>query len=1135
MGLKRKTVGTALAVGLLCGALRILGGPQAPAPQKRITEPIDNGRAIRLPRTTHPRIRRAQDNGRVAQDLQMDRAVLTLKSSPEQQADLERLLADQQDPSSPQYHQWLTPQQFGERFGPSTEDVSVITNWLQSHGLTVNNISDGRREIEFSGTASQVGQAFQTEIHRYDFNGEMHVANATDIAIPQAFSPVVQGVFSLHDFGSRKKILRRRPDLNFSSGNHGLVPYDFATIYDVAALWNQGLDGTGQSIAIVGRSNLNPADVSAFRSLYGLPAKDPQVIVNGTDPGIVSEDEEGEADLDVEWSGAVAKGATIKFVVSKSTRTTDGAALSEMYIVNNNVAPVMSTSFGFCETDSPSTSLFYANLWSQAASQGMSIFVAAGDSGSAGCDDPSATSATGGLSVDGESSTPYDVAVGGSQFNENGATSTYWNTTNNTQNRSSAKSYIPEVAWNESGPGGLWAGGGGVSTIHSTPSWQTGNGVPTVDPGTTGQHHRYVPDISLTAAGHDGYVIQQRSSLFLVSGTSASSPAFAGIMAIINQATNRSNGNPNPRLYALAAQVPAAFHDVTSGTTAVPCTAGSPNCLNGVMTGYNAGPGFDLATGWGSVDAYVLVHSWSPQVQQISMISQPTLNSGSAGSAYTQTLSASGGTPPYRWTISSGTLPPGLTLTSTGSVTGTPTTAGSYSFTVQVSDSSGATTSQNDQITVNTASAYHVFPAFADGKLADGTYYRTTLMISNPGSITSTCTLQLYGLTLPGFGLTYPLGPNGWAIGSTSGTQALQSGYATLQCTAGAPVEAQLLYSFYAPNGTKLSETIVFSSPAGANASVVADQREGAQLALAIANDSDQTVTYTVSVTGANSTGSVTLGPRKSLAKFLSDVVAGIPANNLGVVQVSSGSGGTASVIGFRYTGTVFTTIPASTLGAQVSTANVYHVFPQFADGKFPDGSFYRTTRIYLADSGATSCTTQLRGVTTDGIGQFPVNLTASGTFIVAPTSGTQTFQSGYATTQCPSTAVEAQELYSFYASNGAKLSEGTVFSSPPAKTVTILADMREGAQVGLGIANDSDQSTVYSIVVSDGTGAVAGSASVTLQPRTAVAKFLTDFVSLPAGFVGQVTVSSDSGKASIMGARFTGNVFTTIPQTIRN
>ncbi len=1151
MGIKTTVVAAAALIACMCLPFQALSGQgerRARQPQRRITESVDDRKTVRLPNSTHSRIRRAVDEGRVDADLPMDRAVLTLKSSPEQQADLERFLAEQQDPSSPHYHEWLTPQQFGERFGASAEDIGVIVNWLESHGLHVTGATYGSREIEFSGTAQQIEEAFRTEMHQYALNGETHVANATDISIPQALARVVDGVVSLHNFVSKPKFHRldQRPNYNFPSGRHGIVPYDFATIYNVAPLWNEGYDGTGQTIGIVGRSNINIDDVNTFRSKYGLPANAPQIIVNGTDPGIVSSDEEGEADLDVEWSGAVAKGATVKFVVSKSTNTTDGVLLSELYIVNNNVAPVMSSSFGFCEVMSPSTSRFYANLWQQATAQGISVFIAAGDSGAADCDDPSATSATHGISVGGEASTPYNVAVGGTMFNENGADSVYWNTSN-TQNFSSAKSYIPEVVWNESGPGGLWSSGGGVSTVHSTPSWQVGFGVPTSDPGTTDQHHRYVPDVSLTAGGHDGYVIQQHTNTLLVSGTSASSPAFAGIMAIVNQLMNQSNGNPNPRIYALAAQVPSAFHDVTSGTNAVPCTAGTPTCSGGMTAGYTAGPGYDLATGWGSVDAWVFAHGFAGSAPPVTITASSSLQSGATGNAYSLTLTASGGTAPYTWTVASGSsLPPGFSLSSSGVLSGTPTTAGSYSFTIQVTDSAGASAMQTFQITITTgstggggssltASTYHVFPQFADGRMTDGTFYRTTLMISNPSSTSgANCTLQLHGLTVPGFGLSYPMGPSGWVIASTTGTQAFQSGYASLDCLT-AKVEAQLLYSFYAPNGTKLSEATVFSSVPVSTAWVIADHREGAQLGIAIANDTNLSVTYTISVSGVSGTGTVPLPPKTSTARFINQFIPGIPANYVGVVQVTSSSG-TASVIGLRYTGNAFTTIPESRSGSPLATTSAYHVFPQFADGKFADGTSYRTTRMYInpGPSGTADCTTQLRGVTTDGVSSFTGTVPPA-TFIVRSTSGTQIpLQSGYATMQCSGAPVDAQVLYSFYAANGTKLSEATVFSSPSAKTVQILSDSREGAQVGFAIANDSDQTNTYRISVYDVNGALVGSATQSLAPRAAVAKFVYQFVPLPPNHYGQVIVSSDTGTASIIGLRYTGNVFTTIPETIR-
>jgi subtilase family serine protease len=609
------------------------GTAQAQARQ-RITQSVDNQRLVRLHGTTHPLATGANDRGRVAAGLAMDRMLLVLKSSPEQEAELEQLLAEQQDPSSPHYHEWLTPQQFGERFGAGQQDLDVIANWLQDRGFRVNSVAEGRRSIEFSGTARQVEDAFQTEIHHYEVDGERHVANSRDIAIPEALSPMVGGIVSLHDFPVHPLYHRVAPLVRspaFTSGaSHYIGPYDFAAIYNVATLWNLNYDGSGQTIAIPGHTNIKPADVTAFRSYFGLPANNPQIVLNGADPGIISADEETEADLDVEWSGAVAKGATVKFVVSKSTRSTDGVDLSNQYIVNNNLASVMSLSFGACEPQlGTAGNAFYNSLWSQAAAQGISVFVAAGDTGSAGCDVPVSYNskgsnitqpASGGLAVNGLASTPYNVAVGGTQFSD--ASGGYWNLSNDPTHHASAIGPIPEVVWQESSyttPGAsansLYAGSGGVSSVYPTPAWQTGTGVPSVDPFTTSGHHRYLPDVSLTAAGHDGYIIEQEGGLYVVGGTSVSSPSFAGIMALVNQRTGMRNGNPNSRFYPLAVQASAVFHDVTTGTNAVPCAGGSSGCNTktgiGHMNGYSAGVGYDLATGLGSVDAYNLATDWS--------------------------------------------------------------------------------------------------------------------------------------------------------------------------------------------------------------------------------------------------------------------------------------------------------------------------------------------------------------------------------------------------------------------------------------------------------------------------------------------------------------------------------------------
>lgn len=613
---------------------------------QRVPRLISADKRIARRDSVHPLTKTLRSSGRVAADLRLDRMLLVLKPTDEQQKALDSLVEQQHDPLSPEYGQWLTPEEFAERFSPSPEDTMAVAKWLESAGFEIGEIARGRRLIEFSGTALQVERAFATQMRHYDDGGIRHIANATEITVPTELDGIIGGIASVNDFFSLPQHnAETRPFTNLSGGAHALSPGDFSTIYNLGPLWNGGVDGTGQTIAVVGRSNFLLSDVTSFRSMFGLPVNNPQIILNGPNPGIVSQGEVVEALLDVQWAGAVAKNATIKFVLSANTNATGGDMLSSQYIVNNNIAPVLSSSFGLCEAQLGSANAFFNSLWQQAAAQGISVIVAAGDSGSAGCDYGSTTSpATRGLAVSGIASTPWNLAVGGTQFNEAGADAAYWNASNNPATfYATAKSWIPEVVWNESSvSGGLWAGSGGVSSLYATPSWQTGAGVPTTDPGSSGRH-RYMPDVSLSGASHDPYLVMLNGGLIGVGGTSAAAPAFAGIMALRNQRLNSRAGNPAAALYSMAGQFPKAFHDVVSGTNAVPCTAGSLHCSGGVLTGFAAGPGYDLASGLGSVDAWNLVTNWPAgtapaSAPQISSLSPATLST----SASSQNLTITG-------------------------------------------------------------------------------------------------------------------------------------------------------------------------------------------------------------------------------------------------------------------------------------------------------------------------------------------------------------------------------------------------------------------------------------------------------------------------------------------------------------
>ena len=664
---------------------------QTPLPL--VTQAVDESQRTVLKGNTHPLARPQFDLGTAPATLPMQRMLLVLKRSDAQEAALLKLLDDQQDKRSPNYHKWMTPEQFGAQFGPTDTDMQTITSWLQSHGFQVGS-TKGRTVLEFSGSASQVQEAFHTTIHRYIVNGEQHWANASDPSIPAALAPAVAGIASMNNFPRKAmnvpagvfmhdkttgKTTPVHPMFTYPGGCdqdgncYLLGPYDFATIYDVQPLWNAGLDGTDQTIAIVGESNINPQDVTDFRTMFGLvakgyPANNVNIILNGPDPGL--QPDENEADIDTQWSGAVAPNATIDFVVSQGTEASSGVDLSAVYIVENNLAAVMSESYGYCELGLGTTgNQFFNTLWQQASAQGITVLLASGDQGSAGCDFFQGTfpePAQFGLAVSGYASTPYNVAVGGTDFNDALNPSTYWNITNDSTTQASAKGYIPEIPWNDSCANPIlssfglsssqeancnnyqlssfvWTvgGSGGASNCttpsgstttscsggYARPSWQTGSGTFSSD------GKRDIPDVSLFAGnGFMGnfYVICQTDQTYGTcstssityfqgyGGTSVASPAFAAIMALVNQKTGERQGNANYILYKLAAQQPTAFHDVNTGANAVPCSPGSPNCTTktagdayGILNGYNAVTAYDMASGLGSIDANNLVTKWT--------------------------------------------------------------------------------------------------------------------------------------------------------------------------------------------------------------------------------------------------------------------------------------------------------------------------------------------------------------------------------------------------------------------------------------------------------------------------------------------------------------------------------------------
>jgi|HubBroStandDraft_4_1064222.scaffolds.fasta_scaffold02415_6 subtilase family serine protease len=746
------------------------------AQQNRIVRPVDNRSVVRLQGMLPPRARTEFDQGPVSPTLPMQRMTLFFEPTAEQQAALDQLLAEQQDPASANYHKWLTPEEFADRFGISSQDVNVLAAWLRSQGFTVDETARSRTWIAFSGIAAQVNAAFQTSMHNYLVDGKMHYAAATEPSVPAAFAGVVTGIGALHNFAPHARSVQAKPRLTSSlTGNHFIVPGDFATIYDLQALYDGGINGSGQTIAIMGQTDLttdsNPGrngtpgavvngqqqqyDVVTFRNLAGLPALTAStfqtVLVTGsTDPGVVTADA-NEANLDVEWSGAVAPNANLVYVINNPT-TSNGAFGALEWAVSNVKANIFSISYGECEPQVSATDKSQLTMAAaQASAQGQTIVVPSGDSGAADCD--SNSPATQGLAVDFPSSIPTVTAVGGTEFSADTANSgnpsvptAYW-AGSTSDATASALAYIPETAWNDftiTTPS-LSSGGGGVSTFFPQPTWQTGLGLPA---------GRNVPDISFTAsAEHDGYLVCSQSSCVtgyrdattsfnVIGGTSAPTPSFAGIVALINQKLGAAQGNINPTLYAQAASAPWAFHDITTGNNMVACTTGT-GCTNGTL-GYSAGPGYDLVTGLGSLDVGTLVNALTG-VSDFSVTPSPnslTLSTNGSGSVTLNLLGTIGSNITF-------TCAPVAPLTATTCTAPSPVTTNggtAVSSTLSISTTSGYSETGAINVTAtNNGGISHVVPVtlIVNGTLPDFQIASTngTETVTPGGSTTDTITI----------------------------------------------------------------------------------------------------------------------------------------------------------------------------------------------------------------------------------------------------------------------------------------------------------------------------------------------------------------------------------------------------------
>ena len=736
----------AIPLGILAGALlcstALLAQHSTATP--RIAANVDELSLTTL-KGNVPRLAQAQfDQGEAASSTQLTHMRLVLSRSTEQQAALDAYLAQLQDKSSPNYHKWLTPEQFGQLYGPADSDIAALVAWLESHGLQVETVSKGRTNIAFNGTVSQVEEAFHTSIHSFLVNGgqageQQFTSNTTDPRIPSALAPVVKGVAHLNTIRPRPHSHRgiagqfnpqtgrlesadtvpasgARPNLTTGSSSAGynlfIVPGDAATIYDTPNSYNANFssgtsyNGTGVNIGVGGEATINSSTVVDYRSRFLGNTTAPTFqycssssscsTTAGSGYASSTSSAGGEAYLDTELSGGLAPGATIYYYASTDLVTGIEAA------IDANVVDIFSLSFGDCESDIGSSgNAQISGWWEQAAGQGIAVTVSSGDSGSAGCDvtqtsnNKNVPDAVGGLAVSGFASTPYNIAVGGTDFYALSQSFTNYASTTNGAYYRSALNFIPESAWNDSttqngaifdnipftsSNANIWAGSGGVSVIYSKPSWQTGTGVPS-------DGARDIPDVSLMSGdgtdsaawlvcddstagtGTANCATQSGGSFYFgaFGGTSTAAPSFAGILALVEQKTGSRLGQAAQELYALynGSHASAIFHDVTAGNNSVPCTSAlDGSCVKNAAgyyfeSGYNTNTGYDLATGLGSVDATQLVNYWN----------------SSTGSLLTPTVTITSPTPNPATTAQSVSVPVSVTGSS-GTPTGTVTLSG---------------------------------------------------------------------------------------------------------------------------------------------------------------------------------------------------------------------------------------------------------------------------------------------------------------------------------------------------------------------------------------------------------------------------------------------------------------------------
>ena len=1210
-----------LLSGVLSSAQRIASRPL-------IVERVNENQLVTLRGNTPPVATEQNDRGQVNPHMSMSGLILVLHRSPEQQEAFDAFVASQYDPTSPNFHRWLQPEEVGEKFGPALADIATVSSWLGSHGLAVEGISKDRMTIRFSGNAAQVQTAFHTEIHDLVVKGESHFSNMSDPQIPIALDPVVLGPKALHNFIPRP--LHRtggkatfnpetnkwqrlaapeatssgvHPEMGFSCGTscqlEDVTPFDFATIYNVAPLWSSGTDGTGQTIAIAGRSDVRTTDVASFRSTFGLTGGAFNTIHNlesGTvDPGYCTStapgalctlDDQIENALDVEWSGAVAPKATVALVVTQQTNTNDAIFDSAQYVITNKTAPIINVSYGQCELFlGTGGNTAYNTLWQSAATQGIAVFTATGDSGSPSCDQGGDSAGTPypakyGLTVSGIASTPFNTAVGGTDFNWGATAAPYWNATNNSSNGSTAKGYMPETPWNDSCTNPLalnyfqkiatylnnhsvsapnptdaesacnfvknyWTNvnslagvdisgyvdtigaSGGASNCTSSngasvatctggyakPSWQTGvTGIPN-------DSKRDIPDVSFFAGNGllgSAYLIcvsdwgvcvtspttTVQPTTGEIGGTSASSPAMAGVMALINQKAGSAQGNPNSQLYVIAGKQTYSscksstgttsngcyFNDIDTGTIAMPCASGSPNCTVstggdtvGILSGFAGATGYDEATGLGSLNVANVVNGWNATVigtATATVTVTPTPSSINVNQAVSVAVTVSGASGAPTGTVSLS----GGGYTASGVLVG-----GAYTFNIPANSLSGGT----DTLTVS----YSGDPTYAT---ASGT---TSVTVTK---LTPTVTVVPAQLTIMSNVSLTVTGTVGGSGGTPTGTVTLSGGGYTSSAAALSSGSYTITIPANSLSAGSDTLTVTYSGDsnfASASNSAVVTVTTYVPLTPMVtvtapgSINTGQSLNVTVAVTGsgATPTGTVTLsgGGYTSTAQTLTAgaYTFAIPSNSLSAGtdtftasslgdNVYSAGTGTANVTVTASAFALAATAPASISRGSSATSTVN----------------WSSTTNYSGTVTLSSCTL-IAGAPTNSVADTPT-CSVSAAAIALSASGTATVTTKAATTAMMTRPAFPQKGIAL-ASSGAVLALTLFFGIPARRrswrvmlgmfllmmTLGSLAACGGGSSSGGGGGKTTDPGTASGSYVFTVTG--TGNPAVTPAPTT--------------------------------------------------